>query len=263
MARSCWRRETSHEGARAYERERDCPRSTIFDNSRPDVLTPWSFHARLMNEALHIDRSAPSLAARGLACTRNERRLFTGLDFSLCAGETLLVEGPNGSGKTSLLRILCGLGLADEGQVYWCGRDIDNHRVEFLADVAYVGHANGIKNDLTARENLHFARTLGCARPVSAVADALATLGLAGFEDMPCRKLSAGQRRRVALARLLVVDARVWLLDEPLTALDAGVAAQVQAMLHTHIDNGGLLILTTHRSIDLGRQRVKRTMLGV
>lgn len=205
---------------------------------------------------------APHLEVRGLACTRGERRLFADLDFSLAAGQALLIEGPNGSGKTSLLRLLCGLGLADAGKICWRGRDVDEYRTEFLADVAYVGHANGIKLDLTARENLDFARALGCARPHVAAAQALAEFGLRRLENTSCRKLSAGQRRRVALARLLVLNARLWLLDEPLTALDVGAVQRFEALLRTHLENGGSLIVTTHRPLDLGQREIKRITFG-
>ncbi|MDQ3796731.1 MAG: cytochrome c biogenesis heme-transporting ATPase CcmA [Pseudomonadota bacterium] len=216
-----------------------------------------------MNEALSdMDAAAPGLEVRGLACTRGERLLFTDLNFSLAAGQALLIEGPNGSGKTSLLRLLCGLGLADAGEIRWCGRDVDDYRTEFLTDIAYVGHANGIKLDLTARENVDFTRALGCPRPQLAAAGALAALGLKRLEDTPCRKLSAGQRRRVALARLLVLNARLWLLDEPLSALDARVVLRFEELLRAHLDDGGLLILTTHRPIDLGQYEVKRIVLG-
>lgn len=216
-----------------------------------------------MNTA-SVDTKAESvqLEVRGLACTRNERRLFADLDFSLIAGEALLIDGSNGSGKTSLLRLLCGLGLADAGKICWRGRNVDDYRAEFLADIAYVGHANGIKLDLTAGENLHFAHALGATGSASAATIALAEVGLGGFEDAPCRKLSAGQRRRVALARLFVLEARLWLLDEPLTALDAGAVMRIEALLRAHLAGGGLLILTTHRPVDLGRHRAKRIRLG-
>jgi heme exporter protein A len=207
-------------------------------------------------------RDAPGLEVRGLACTRNERRLFADLNFSLSAGDALLIDGPNGSGKTSLLRLLCGLGLLDAGKICWRGRDVDDYRAEYLADVAYVGHANGIKLDLTARENLQFARALGHAGSAATATKALAEVGLAGFADAPCGKLSAGQRRRVALARLFVLEARLWLLDEPFTALDARAVLRFEALLRAHLDNGGLLILTTHRSVDLGRHEAKRIRLS-
>jgi heme exporter protein A len=212
--------------------------------------------------ALHVTSSAPCLEARGLSCIRNEQRLFAGLSFSLDAGEALLIEGRNGSGKTSLLRVLCGLGLADAGEVYWCDHEVGEHRAEFLARTAYVGHANGIKLDLTVRENLAFARSLGRARSLGAIDDALRELGLTRLQDTLCRKLSAGQRRRTALARLLVLDARLWLLDEPLTTLDVHSIRQFETLLQAHLGGGGLLILTTHRPIDLGTRRVRRISLG-
>ncbi len=214
-----------------------------------------------MHEALRIFRDVRTLEARGLACTRNERRLFSDLSFSIRAGEALLIEGPNGSGKTSLLRLLCGLGMPDAGKVFWCGRDLNDNYTEFLAELSFVGHANGIKNELSPRENLLFARALGVAKPVAAIAGALAQVGLRGLEDVPCRALSAGQRRRVALARLLVVDSRVWLLDEPLTALDAKAARALESMLRAHLDDGGLLVFSTHRPIDLGQHSFKRILL--
>ncbi len=211
---------------------------------------------------LNKKNDALNLEVRGLACTRGERRLFTNLDFSLVAGQALLIEGRNGSGKTSLLRLLCGLGLADAGKICWCGQDVDEYRTEFLTDIAYVGHANGIKLDLTARENLDFTRALGRARPHVTAISALAELGLKQLENTHCRRLSAGQRRRVALARLLVLNARLWLLDEPLTALDVRAVLRFEALLRAHLDGGGLLILTTHRPIDLGPHEVKRIVLG-
>jgi len=202
------------------------------------------------------------LTVRALACARNERQLFSGVEFSLCAGEALRIEGPNGSGKTSLLRLLCGLGLPEAGEIHWRGGNVDDDRSAFLADIGYVGHANGIKLELTARENLRFASTLGGSPLAADASRALAMVGLTGMADSLCRTLSAGQRRRVALARLLMLNAKLWLLDEPLTALDTGAAGQIEAILRRHLDGGGLLILTTHRPIDLGAHPLKRIVLG-
>lgn len=194
-----------------------------------------------------IDR----IEAFDLQCVRHDRTLFAGLNFTLTPGQILQIEGPNGSGKTSLLRMLCGLLQPAQGEVRWRGVDIQEQRSEFLADVAYIGHLHGIKDDLSPRENLRMAQALGRSRTNATLDEALTQVGLYGFEDLPSRTLSAGQRRRVALARLLVSSARVWVLDEPFTALDRTGKALIESLLETHSRGGGIAILTTHQPVEL------------
>lgn len=205
---------------------------------------------------------SPILEARSLECIRGDRILFTNLSFALNAGTALQVEGPNGAGKTSLLRILCGLSLPSEGEVRWQGEDIRKTRSEFLDEVAYVGHIHGVKGDLTSLENLDIARSLGGTAQGISTVDALAMLGLGGYEDLPCRMLSAGQRRRVALARLLVVEARLWILDEPFTALDTTGIATVEVLITEHLISGGVAVLTSHQPITLGDQTTDHISLS-
>jgi len=188
------------------------------------------------------------LEVSAVECVRGERLLFSGLSFTLDAGQLVRVAGANGSGKTSLLRMLCGLLLPTSGSVRWRGADIRTAREEYGRELLYIGHASGIKDDLTARENLQIAATLaGADDAPRRIGDALAALGLARREDLPARLLSQGQRRRVALARLLL-SARVplWLLDEPFTALDAGAVARVQEIVAQHVLGGGMVAYTTH-----------------
>lgn len=204
----------------------------------------------------------PCLHAQGLRCVRNTRCLFSDLDFFITAGESLWIEGANGSGKTSLLRILCGIGLLEAGEILWCGQDINHDLDSFLSEMLYIGHANGVRQALTPLENLQFAHALSRKAPGLSPRDALARLGLDDQDTIPCQRLSAGQCRRVALARLLVSRASVWLLDEPFAALDKDVIGLVNSLLQEHVQQGGMLVMTSHFPIDLQTKTVMRIRLG-
>jgi heme exporter protein A len=208
-------------------------------------------HATHMNASEQIGHSAV-LEVENLESTRDDRVLFSGLNFVLKAGEAILVEGANGSGKTTLLRIVCGFVRPDAGVVRWCGQDAERIRPDYQAEVAYLGHAPGIKDELTALENLRIARALGRPRKGIRLQDAMERVGLAGYEYAPVRALSAGQRRRVALARLLVTEARLWILDEPFTALDKAGISTVESILEAHCAQGGMAVLSSHHAVSLG-----------
>jgi len=202
----------------------------------------------------------PSLEAVDLHCVRGERRLFGALSFTLRGGELLRIAGDNGSGKTSLLRIACGLLEATSGEVFWAGEDIRRLHEEFWRQLVYIGHANAIKDDLTAAENLHVACTLAGVRTQPArISEALRLLGLAGCGHLPARALSQGQRRRTALARLALSEAMpLWILDEPFAALDAVAVEQVQNLIAEHLSRGAAVILTTHLEAKITASAVRR-----
>ena len=189
------------------------------------------------------------LEARELAATRGETTLFSGLGFSLAPGVLLRVTGANGSGKTSLLRALCGLLMPSAGDVRWNGENIRALREEYWKHLAYVGHADALKDDLTVEENLSVACALAGLRvSASRAGAAIEGFGLAGRERLPARALSQGQRRRAALARLAVSDSLpLWILDEPFAALDAAAVERVQALVGEHLARGGMVVLTTHQ----------------
>lgn len=188
-----------------------------------------------------------------LECTRGERLLFAGLAFAVEAGHCLHVAGENGAGKTSLLRILCGLLSPTQGEVRWGGEDIRRLREDYWQLIAYVGHLNGVKDDLTALENVRFAASLaGHPAGEEAARGALASVGLAGFETSQARFLSQGQRRRIALARLFLArEARLWILDEPFTALDVRGVAALSTLIGEQLGRGGIVVLTTHQDVPL------------
>jgi heme exporter protein A len=190
--------------------------------------------------------ATPSLNVTELACRRGGRRVFEGLSFAVAGGELLALTGRNGSGKTTLLRALASLGRAEAGTIAWAG-----------ADIAWLGHLDGLKGDLTVAENIDVAERLRGVAPDKARIDAaLASFDLAPLAARPVRTLSAGQRRRTALARVAASRANAWLLDEPLNALDAPAQAALRAVLAAHLASGGLAIAATHAALEIAGARV-------
>ena len=203
------------------------------------------------------------LEGNGLTCVRDGRVLFNELNLRLEAGEILQVEGANGAGKTSLLRILCGLAQPREGTVYWQGKNINHYRSVYYRELLYIGHNPGVKQELTPLENLHFLRALkGRGGEHMAIDKALEQVGLYGYEDVTVRTLSAGQRRRVALARLWLSQGCLWVLDEPFTAIDRNGIRNLETQLMHHVQCGGMVIITSHQMPQWVGCRVRQLSLG-
>jgi len=197
------------------------------------------------------------LDVKNLYCERDERVLFENLSFSIGKGEVLQIEGQNGSGKTTLLRILSGLSDAFTGQLYWQQQHIEEVLEDFFQSLLYIGHLAGVKAALTAEENLAWMMKLAPHLNKLSLAQALEKVGLFGFEDVPCYTLSAGQQRRVGLARLYLSSAPLWILDEPFTALDKQGVAEKEALIAQHVHNGGMVILTTHHNLAIPNKTVR------
>jgi len=205
------------------------------------------------------------LEANDLACLKGDRLLFRGLDLRVVPGEMLRVAGPNGVGKTSLLRILCGLALQEYGEVRWKGTDTRRDRESFHRELLYLGHAPALNDLLTPLENLRFTcRAGGDEVSEAACVEALDRIGLAAQIDLPARVLSQGQRRRVGLARLFLSSVRaLWVLDEPFTALDVRAVADLAAVLSAHCAAGGTVILTTHQDAPFAKTPAVLDLAGV
>ena len=204
-------------------------------------------------------KSTHSLKGSGLSCIRDDRVLFEELAFELVSGQVLLLEGKNGSGKTSLLRILCGFREPDSGAIHWCGDAVKDST--FYADMAYVGHLDGIKKELTVLENLKMSLALSRSGQYS-IEQALAKVHLSGYDDALVQALSAGQKRRLSLARLLITENVLWILDEPFTSLDRQGIALIETLMAEHCANGGMIVLTSHHDIALHNVDVLRINLS-
>jgi heme exporter protein A len=191
------------------------------------------------------------LQASELFCERDERILFSGLNLNVEPGELVQIKGSNGSGKTSLLRILCGLNEDFSGEIRWKGEPLTEVRDDFLGSMMYIGHRAGVNRILTPRENLRWSASLHSPANDEQIVKALGRLGLRAYEDIPCRNLSAGQTQRVALARLLISAASLWILDEPFTTLDVYGVKNLEDLLSEHVDAGGAVMLTTHHALNV------------
>jgi heme exporter protein A len=203
------------------------------------------------------------LELRELGCVRGRRSLFRGLNLRLEPGQLLRVTGVNGAGKTSLLRMLCGLLAPAQGEVLWHGRSVRGNRETYLRQLVYLGHAAALKDDLSALENLQVAVRLGGRTAEDAtLRQALADAGLRGREHLPARVLSQGQRRRAALARLPLGGAQLWVLDEPFNALDTAATGWLLGLIEGQLRGGGLVVLTSHQPVALG-DRVRQVELAL
>lgn len=203
------------------------------------------------------------LAAQGLACLRGDRLLFKNVSFDLQSGGLLYVLGENGSGKSSLLRMLCGLLTPEDGAVLWQGNKIKQAAESYLSNLTYLGHLNGLKDDLSALENLQTnARLAGNNVSDASALAALTAIGIARCAHLPARVLSQGQKRRVALAGLWLTKAKLWILDEPFAALDVASVEVLAARISEHLGLGGMAILTTHQDVAVNAQSTQTLRLS-
>jgi heme exporter protein A len=201
--------------------------------------------------------SAPALEARALTCIRGDRELFSGLDLQVFVGQCLHVRGENGVGKTSLLRLLTGLTSPESGEVLWSGRSIKKEASDYHGKLLFLGHRDALKEDLSAIENLRlYAAIDGVDLSEQDAFSSLWRFGLKGREDLPVNCLSAGQKKRVLMARMLTRRAQVWILDEPFNALDTHAVQELQELIAEHLQGNGLVVLTSHQPLAIPGLRV-------
>lgn len=203
-----------------------------------------------------------ALSCESLDVWRGDRHLCHNLSFRAAAGQAVRLHGANGAGKTTLIRILAGLSPPESGRVCWNGQPLAKAGDVYRRELAFLGHSNGLKPNLTPTENLTAYSAMMGASPVMPIGDTLARLGVAELAHRACGSMSMGQQRRTALARLLLSPARLWLLDEPLTSLDVSGVALLAELIKSHLGRGGLVIFATHQPLDLGSQRVDTVTLG-
>jgi heme exporter protein A len=197
------------------------------------------------------------LEARQLSCIRGDRPLFTNLSLQVASGEALHIRGENGVGKTSLLRLLVGLSKPESGEVLWDRKSISRVSQDFHQDLLFMGHRDALKEELSALENLQMYASLdGISLTLENALSALKRFGLRGRENLPVHCLSAGQKRRVLMARMLTRQAILWVLDEPFNALDVNAIVDLESLMSEHLSNGGLLVLTSHQAVNLANIKV-------
>ncbi len=224
------------------------------------LLFVLAVEARFLSNS-HLMTDSHQLEAKGLACRRGDRLLFKDQSFVLNSGQLLLVEGRNGSGKTTLLKTLATLRLQNRGDIHWDNQPIEKLGAEYLQNLAWLGHHNGIKSDLTAAENLRMTRSLMVPNKEK-IGDVLDTIGLKGYRHTPARNFSAGMRRRLGLARLLLSDATLWVLDEPQSALDKKGISLFESLATTHLSKGGMIIMTSHHDVGFHSKYIQHLRLS-
>lgn len=202
------------------------------------------------------------LAVNHLTCERDERLLFKDVCFTLQEGELLHIKGANGSGKTTLLRSVAGLFHDYTGEILWESSPLTSVFSDYVSKLFYLGHQPAIKINLTPTENVNWYSQLHHQDDTASIKHALDMVGLRGFEDVPCQQLSEGQKRRVALARLVISQARLWILDEPFSAIDKAGVTQLETLLHHHVQQGGAIVMTTHHDMT-STQHLKQVELGI